>query len=387
MFLLIALFASHNTAYAATATPVPTGVTYSASCANASEGYAHCMALSVTPGSFRYFAGARTNAVKPQGLSPADLQSAYNLPSATAGKGKTVAIIDAYDNPNAESDLNVYRQQYGLKPCTTANGCFKKIDERGTKKYPRADKGWAQEIALDLAMVSAICPNCNILLVEADSNSFKDLGTAVNTAAKMGVQAISNSYGGKETKSIKYYESTYYNHPGIAITASSGDNGFGAQFPASSRYVVAVGGTSLKRASNARGWNETIWKSAGSGCSEFIEKPVWQSDSNCGNRTIADVAAVADPTTGVAVYNTYGGSGWGVFGGTSASAPIIAAVYAMATNTSSINHSEYLYKNASKLNDISGGSNGICSWLYLCTGVTGYDGPTGLGTPNGLGAF
>jgi len=342
-------------------------------------GYAHCHALRVSP-----------NASNPSGYNPADLQSAYNLPSSTAGNGQTVAIVDAYDDPNAASDLNVYRSQFGLPACTTANGCFKKVNQNGGTSYPRANGGWAQEISLDLDMVSAICPNCHILLVEASSSSLTNLGTAVNRAAAMGANEISNSYGGSESSSDPSYDSTYYNHPGIAITVSSGDSGYGVQYPAASQYVTAVGGTTLNRASNTRGWSETTWSGAGSGCSAYDPKPSWQKDSGCSKRTVADVSAVADPNTGVSVYDSYayqGQSGWLVFGGTSVASPIIASVYALAGNASTVTYGSYPYSHTGSLNDVTSGSNGSCGGSYLCTAGSGYDGPTGLGTPNGTGGI
>ena len=349
-------------------------------CGPAAAGFTRCHALLlVTP-----------NASSPGGYNPADLQSAYKLPSSTAGSGQTVAIVDAYDDPNAESDLGVYRSQFGLAACTTANGCFKKVNQNGGTSYPRANGGWAQEISLDLDMVSAICPNCHILLVEASSSSLTNLGTAVNTAATLGANEISNSYGGGESSSDTSYDTSYYNHPGIAITVSSGDNGYGVQYPAASQYVTAVGGTSLNRASNTRGWSETTWSGAGSGCSAYDPKPSWQTDGGCTRRTVADVSAVADPNTGVSVYDSYsyqGRSGWLVFGGTSVASPIIASVYALAGNAASVNYGSYPYSHTSSLFDVTSGSNGSCGGTYLCTAGTGYDGPTGNGTPNGTGGF
>jgi subtilase family serine protease len=323
----------------------------------------------------------------PQGLNPADLQSAYKLPSSTAGSGQTVAIVDAYGDPNAESDLAVYRSQFGLSACTTANGCFRKVDQNGGTNYPRGNTGWAEETSLDLDMVSAICPNCHILLVEAKTNSLANLGASVNTAANLGANAISNSYGGSEYSSETSDEVTYYKHPGIAVTASSGDSGFGVQFPAASQYVTAVGGTSLTKSSTSRGWTETAWSGAGSGCSAYVTKPSWQTDTGCSRRTEADVSADADPNTGVSVYDTYHTSGWLVFGGTSVASPIIASVYALAGNAGSITYGSFPYSHTSNLFDVTSGSNGSCSPSYLCTAGTGYDGPTGLGTPNGTGAF
>jgi subtilase family serine protease len=344
------------------------------------------------PGEARCHAWVRTDlgpsaSAAPSGYGPADLQSAYSL-SSTAGSGPTVAIVDAFDDPNAESDLAVYRAQFGLPACTTANGCFRKVDQNGGTSYPRRNNNWAQEISLDLDMVSAICPNCDILLVEASSNSFANLAKAVDRAALLGATAISNSYGGSEY-SGEVSAQSHFNHPGIAITVSSGDGGYGVEFPAASQYVTAVGGTALKRDNNnTRGWSETVWSGAGSGCSAYIAKPSWQTDTGCARRTVADVAAVADPNTGVAVYDTLGKSGWLVFGGTSVSAPIIASVYALAGNAGSVvTYGSYSYSHTSSLFDVTSGSNGSCGGSYLCTGKTGYDGPTGNGTPNGTGAF
>lgn len=355
--------------------------TFRQACTVAPVGYAHCLAIQAINTSFRPNAGG------PAGYHPADLQSAYKLPSSTAGTGQTVAIVDAYDDPKAESDLAVYRSMFGLPACTTANGCFKKVNQNGGSTPPAGNTGWGQEISLDLDMVSAICPNCHILLVEANSPTFKNLGISVNTAAKLGANAISNSYGGSESSTEVNIEKTYYTHPGIAITASAGDSGYGAQSPAAFNTLTAVGGTSLKHASGSRGWSETVWNGTGSGCSAYISKPTWQTDASCKNRTIGDVAAVADPNTGVSVYDTYGaGGGWLVFGGTSVSSPIIASVYALAGNASSVNPG-YSYSHTSSLFDVTSGSNGSCGGSYLCTGKTGYDGPTGNGTPNGTGAF
>jgi subtilase family serine protease len=346
-------------------------------CPGAPAGFAYCHAILLDNG---------RPGGSPSGYNPSDLQSAYKLPSSTAGSGQKVAIVDAYDDPNAESDLGVYRMQFGLSACTTANGCFSKVDQTGGTKYPRGDKGWAEEISLDLDMVSAICPNCHILLVEATTNSFSNLSTAVDEAARLGANEISNSYGGSEY-SNEVSDQSHYNHAGIAITASSGDSGYGVQFPAASQYVTAVGGTSLSKANNARGWSETAWSGAGSGCSAFIAKPSWQKDGGCSDRTVADVSADADPSTGVSVYDTYHESGWLVFGGTSVASPIIASVYALAGNAGSVTYGSYPYSHTSSLFDVTSGSNGSCGGSYLCTAVAGYDGPTGLGTPNGTGGF
>ena len=351
-------------------------------CPSAAPGEARCHSLVAVDASGSPFA---TGA--PSGYGPSDLQSAYAL-SSSGGSGQTIAIVDAYDDPNAESDLGVYRSQFGIPACTTANGCFRKVDQSGGTTYPRGNTGWAEEISLDLDMASAICPNCHILLVEASSNSFANLAAAVDRAASMGATVISNSYGGGEY-SGEVSDQSHFNHPGIAITVSSGDGGYGVEFPAASQYVTAVGGTSLKHAANTRGWTETAWNGAGSGCSSYIAKPTWQTDGLCSRRTVADVAAVADPNTGVAVYDTYRlhPGGWLVFGGTSVSSPIIAAVYALAGNAGSINYGSYPYTHTGSLYDVLTGSNGSCGGSYLCTAGSGFDGPTGLGTPNGASAF
>ncbi|MFE9555680.1 peptidase S8 [Streptomyces sp. NPDC006692] len=328
----------------------------------------------------------------PSGYGPSDLLSAYNLP-ANGGAGATIAIVDAQDDPNAESDLAAYRSQYGLPACTTANGCFSKIDQNGGTNYPTADAGWAGEISLDLDMVSAVAPNAHILLVESSTANMSDLGTAVNTAVAQGAKYVSNSYGGSEDSSDLTADNQYFKHPGVAITVSAGDSAYGAEYPAASQYVTSVGGTALKRDSSARGWSESVWHTSstegtGSGCSAYDPKPSWQTDSGCSKRAISDVSAVADPATGVAVYDSYQASGWNVYGGTSAAAPIIAGVYALAGTPGTGDYpSKYPYAHTSALNDVTTGSNGTCSPSYLCTAGSGYDGPTGLGTPNGTTAF
>jgi subtilase family serine protease len=358
-------------------------------CGPVAPGFARCLVLqSNTGGGNTGTNGGPGAAVTTiSGYHPADLQAAYSLPSLTAGAGKMVAIVDAFDDPNAESDLAVYRSTFGLPACSTANGCFEKINQSGVEgSYPTANTDWSEEISLDVDMVSATCPNCRILLVEANSNAWADFFASVNMAAAFSPVAISNSYGAAEY-SGEVTDAANYHHPGIAVTASSGDNGYLAEFPAASSYVTAVGGTSLLVAGNARGWSETAWSGSGSGCSAYITKPVWQKDLGCANRTIADVAVVGDPNTGVASYDTYGLAGWQVFGGSSIGAPVVASAYALAGNTAGLTYGSYPYAHASSLFDIVSGSNGTCSSPYLCNAGVGYDGPTGLGTPNGIGAF
>ena len=371
----------------------PSAVKYTRSCGTATAGHAACFALRrtdvVQPAGVRALATNEVSPlVTPSGLSPASLVSAYALPSATAGSGQTVGIVDAYNDPNAEADLAVYRAQYGLSACTTANGCFKKVSQTGsTTSFPANNTGWAGEIALDIEMVSAICPNCKIVLVEATSATYANLEAGEDQAVTQGAKFVSNSWGGSEF-SGETTADTHFNHPGVAITASSGDSGYGASYPATSKYITAVGGTHLVTSSTTRGWTETAWSGAGSGCSSYETKPTWQTvTTGCSRRAEADVSAVADPATGVAVYQTYGASGWVVYGGTSVASPIIASVYALAGTPATGSYPVSLaYSHTASLNDVTSGSNGSCG-APMCTAGTGWDGPTGLGTPNGIGAF
>jgi subtilase family serine protease len=329
------------------------------------------------------------------GYGPSSLQSAYNLPSSTAGSGETVAVVDAYNDPDAASDLATYRSDWGLPACGT--GCFEQVNEEGeTSPLPAAagSTGWDVEESLDIDMASAICPLCHIILVEANSADTADLGAGVNAAVSLGADFVSNSYGGSESSSDNTYDTDYYNHPGVAVTASAGDDGYGVSYPAASPDVTAVGGTSLSTASNSRGWTETVWGSSsggegtGSGCSADSSKPSWQTDTGCSKRTDNDVAAVANPNTGLAVYDTYSEGGWLEVGGTSASSPIIASTFALAgTPAAGTYPSSYIYKHTSNLYDVTSGADGSCSPAYLCTAGVGYDGPTGWGTPDGVTAF
>jgi subtilase family serine protease len=330
------------------------------------------------------------------GYGPASLQNAYNLPSSRAGSGRTVAVIDAYDDPDAASDLAAYRAAWGLPACGT--GCFRKVNQKGqATPLPSAARrtGWATEESLDLDMVSAICPLCHIILVEARNPGTANLGTGVNTAVSLGAQFVSNSYGGGESSADPSLDTSYFKHPGVVITASAGDNGYGVSYPAASPFVTAVGGTSLTPSGSPRGWSESVWGSSaggegtGSGCSADSTKPSWQADSDCTTRTANDVAADADPGTGVAVYDTYDQNGWLEVGGTSASAPIIAAVYALAGPPAPRTFpASYPYAHTANLFDVTSGADGSCPGQpYLCTARPGYDGPTGWGTPDGVAAF
>jgi subtilase family serine protease len=350
----------------------------------AAKGEATCHALKmvdskgVAPASGTPNAGA---------LTPAQIRAAYGLNN-TSGAGRTVAIVDAYGYTNLASDLATYRSYYGLPACPLGS-CLKIIDQNGGSSLPRMDVGWAQEQALDVDAVSAACPDCKIVVVQAKSASFANLGTAVITASQQpGVVAISNSYGGGDASDGTY--GTYYNHPGIAVTASTGDNGYkGGSYPASSSYVTAVGGTSLSMSGTTR-VSEKVWSGAGSGCSSYnVAVAPLSFDTGCANRAMADVSAAADPGTGgMAVYYpaSRSTSTWGQFGGTSESSPIIASVYALA-GTGYSNSTPYTQGTSSNLHDITSGSNGSCPTTQWCNARVGWDGPTGLGTPNGTGAF
>jgi subtilase family serine protease len=370
-------------AFAAAGEGANANANYHAVCPATPDG-AHCHALVVTD------AQGNPNATGgPSGYGPTQFHTAYGLPTTASGT-QTIAIVDAYDDPNIESDLGVYDNQFGLPACTTANGCFKKVNQNGVQgSYPQGNSGWDLEIALDVETAHEICQNCKILLVEASSNSLANLGAAENTAANLGANVISNSYGGGEYSGEVSDSSTYFNHPGVAITVSSGDNGFGVEFPAASQYVTAVGGTTLRLTSSNTRSSETAWSGAGSGCSAYIGKPSWQTDGGCARRSVADVSADADPNTGAAVYDSVryqGRRGWFQVGGTSLAAPLVAGVYALAGNAGSVNYGSYPYAHTSSLFDVTSGSNGSCG-TYLCTAGSGYDGPTGLGTPTGTGGF
>jgi subtilase family serine protease len=302
------------------------------------------------------------------------LHTAYALPT-TASTTETVAIVDAYNNPNLAANLATYRSQFGLPACTVASGCLKIVNQTGGSTLPANNSGWGLEEALDVDMVSAICENCKILVVEGSSASFAALGTAVNTAVSLGAIAVSNSYGASEFSSEASYCSAYYQHNYVAVTASTGDGGPGVEFPSDCPTTVGVGGTTLSSTGTETAWNTSSSEGSGGGCSAYITKPSWQSSSTtgCSRRATGDVSADADPATGVYVYDTYGYSGWLEVGGTSESSPIIAAVFALAGNVSSIQYpASYPWSHTSSLFKVSGKT---------------YAYQTGLGTPDGTGAF
>ncbi|HEY4070208.1 MAG TPA: S53 family peptidase [Sphingomicrobium sp.] len=357
-------------------------------------GSAHCYAKVVTDarGNIKEWvpaAGLNRNAT-PSGFGPADLRAAYGLSPASGspGTGPTIAIVDAYGYPNAEADLGKYRAQFGLGTCTKSNGCLRIVNQTGGTSLPRLNVGWAQEQALDLDMASAMCPNCKILLVQATNSYLNSLATATNTAAKLGAVVISNSYGGDEGGTTSYESA--WNHSGVAVTVSSGDYGYGVQFPASSPHVVAVGGTHLTRSGG--GWSETAWNGAGSGCSGvygILANTQSSGTTGCPNRAVSDVSAVADPSTGVAVYGPVSRtrSGWLVFGGTSVAAPLVGGIYGAAGGIVSYPTTKLYGAAGNAFRDITSGSNGSCPTTQWCNAGPGWDGPTGLGTAQGASAF
>jgi subtilase family serine protease len=345
-------------------------------------------------------AAGRPMVVNPDvsGYGPSQFHSAYSLPTKVAGK-HTIAIIDAFSQPNIMNDLNVYNAQFGLpatKKCTTAKqtNCLAILNQDGhTSPLPPGNVQWGVEISLDVEIAHAICQNCRINLYEANDNTFPSLKTAVNTAAATKrVVAISNSYGGFGACGPM----AAYKHPNIAITVSSGDRGFGVQCPASLSTVIAVGGTTLTLNGSGGYGSESAWAGGGSGCSKRTTAQPWQRHASNWNaigcrtkRGVVDVSADANPATGAAVYDTYGFGGWGQVGGTSLSAPLIAGVYALANNAANWAYpAQSVYDSPGKLHDVTTGSNGSCPTHPLqCRAGVGYDLPTGIGTPKGLGGF
>ncbi len=329
-----------------------------------------------------------------RGYGPAQLQAAYNITDAAKRRPSgRVAVVEMGGYPALEQDLAVYRHHFNLPPCDVASGCLEIVNEHGNRSHlPPLNKEWLSEQALDVDMVSANCPKCRILVVEATTSLFK----AELTAAKKQPIAISNSWAGFEYPQERRAIMRVFYHPGMAITAAAGDGGYGTLFPAAAYSLTAVGGTELKPANNARGFSERAWSHVSSGCSHYVAPPKWQIPlekqlGGCTNRMVSDVAYDASPGTGVAVYESMQGDGerpgWQVWGGTSVGAPAIAAMYALSGKTGRI-PARLLYLKPSALYDITeGGFQGLCPLTYLCKAQAGYDGPTGNGTPNGLGAF
>ncbi len=345
------------------------------------------------PGQFSCLASVKLDAsgkplvsVAPSGSSPAVWHHVYRVGS-QASRPTTIGIITAYDNPRILADLATFNLAYGL-PATPAcasraqPNCLEKLDQLGGTNYPRANPGWALETALDVETVHGMCQNCHIVLVEARTPDMANLIAAVDVAVARGATIISNSYGGAEFSTETGVDSHFY-RAGVLFTASSGDSGYGVSYPAASPYVLAVGGTTLSLSGGGRR-TETAWSGSGSGCSRYEPKPTWQHDPGCPNRTVADIAAAADPATGAAVFSStpfQGKSGWFTLGGTSLSSPLVAGMAAVSGNAGIAQL--YSHLGTSALYDVSLGSNGTCPAAkhYLCHATAGYDGPTGVGVP------
>jgi subtilase family serine protease len=392
------------------------------------------------------------------GLTPSDLATAYGL-TTTGGSGQTVAVVDAYNDPNIDADLQTFDAQYGLAACSIANGCLQVVNQTGGATLPADDtSGWSVEETLDVQAVHSACQGCKIILVEANSPSNADLGTAENTAVALGANEVSNSFGEPEAGTDSTLQAAF-NHPGVVITASTGDDGYYSydqlaavsqpNIPASYNTVVAVGGTSLDLSQTGTRQSETVWNdngaqdyyerllgqplgASGGGCSTLFSANGWQTNlstwasTGCGsNRLAADVSAVGDYLTGFDIYDSYNcGSAcspapaWLTIGGTSLSSPLIAAVYGLAGGAKGVAYPALtLYGHPGKAYDVTTGGNGWCDGQgaaqcgnpntlgygtvdcgytsggvvaagdSACDAASGYDGPTGVGTPNGLTPF
>jgi Subtilase family len=435
----------------------PTDYEASAICAQPAPGFSGCMSLRLLADEPSSVPGVETTPQTTEftepihgSLTPANLISAYGLTGAAPPSTQTIALVDAYDDATIAADLEVFSKQFGLPACNEANGCFRKVNQNG-KAGPlpsssgEKERGWAQEIATDVEVAHGVCQGCKILLVEAKSNENKDLYAAEQTAAALGATEISNSYGGQEGS----VDSAAFNHPGIVITASSGDDGYldwfseepaaYANYPASSPHVIGVGGTRLTL-SPAKTWeSETVWNdggasggflegagASGGGCSGHFLANSWQQSVpdwgfvGCGSsRAVTDISADGDPYSGVAVYDSTetprGEKGWAAIGGTSVASPIIASIFALAGGAQGVAYpAQLLYENLQQdpasLHDVTVGSNGECLKKFhknsgisgctsgeeaqnscpgklICLAAPGYDGPSGVGTPNGLAGF
>jgi hypothetical protein len=327
-----------------------------------------------------------TGRAKVSGWGAHDIEAAYNLPSSSKGSGQTVAIVDFYDNPNVASDLAVYRRHYGLPKAK-----FYKYNEDGQQShYPKGKVGWGAEIDLDTQMVSASCPNCTIYLIEANGFRPMDAVKSENEAVKLGAHIVSNSF----SCSVTGCPSAAFDTPGVTYVASAGDDGYGTSAPMAYATVVSAGGTILSKSGSI--YNEVVWPDTGGGCATQVAKPSWQHDPGCFGRTANDVAAVA---WNVASYDTYGESGWDAVSGTSVSAPIVAGIFGLAGNATQQDGGKIFWTLSKKklqedVHIIASGNNDCPPRLrgsYLCTAGSDefgtYSGPTGWGTPNGIGAF
>jgi subtilase family serine protease len=335
-------------------------------------------------------------ATAPQGFGPADFASAYNIDT-TVNSNATIAIVDAFGYPTLEADLAMYRSTFGLPACTSASGCLKIVNTSGQTSplpsKPTSADDWTTETALDVDMASAACPTCKLLVIQASDDQGTGLEDANNTAAMLGATVVSNSWGGPASSfsDLTTDEATTFNHTGMAIFVATGDNGWNqdADYPSTGEHVIGVGGTSLTQDTSARGWSESAWSDGGSSCNADFAQPAWQAGGvvpagACTGRANSDVSAVADPNTGVAIYNNSrvgrGDTGWGIVGGTSAASPLVAGIFAI-TGHGNADTAQIAYKNTAAFYDVTSGTNGACG-SELCDAAAGWDGPTGIGTPN-----
>jgi subtilase family serine protease len=330
---------------------------------------------------------ATHNLMQPQGITPSQIRVFYGFLASQQGAGETIAIVDAYDDPNIEADLGTFSTQFGLPACTTANGCFKKIYASGTK--PTSDESWGIEMSLDVEWAHAVAPLAKIILVEAADDS-QGLYDAIGVALKQNPSVVSLSWGGEEYQGETQYDSIFQNSP-VPIVAASGDSGDGVIYPSASPYVVAAGGTQATMGVNGNYISETAWSGSGGGLSAYETEPAFQTTYDIpkanGMRGVPDVAWNASPFTPYSVYDTFTPSpGWILTGGTSASAPQWAALIAdmksaKKGNFGNFNASLYsVARTSSLIYDISTGSNGSCG--YYCTARSGYDYITGVGSPS-----
>jgi subtilase family serine protease len=345
------------------------------------------MAVSAAPAkdwAHTYFRVKPAVSTAPSGLSPATIKSVYGFStSSTAGAGKTIAIVDAYNDPTAEADLATFSSAFGLPACTTANGCFSKVSQTGSKTaLPKTNSGWALEISLDVQWAHAIAPGAHVLLVEASSASTTNL-MAAEDYARAHAQYVSNSWGGPEFSGEKSYDS-HLAQSGVSFFVSSGDNGLPAEWPSSSPNVISVGGTTLNF-SGSTFTSETGWVDGGGGCSTYETATAAQAafasyaQASCaGKRATPDVSLDADPASGVSVYDStrYNGqAGWWVVGGTSASSPMWAA---RSADAGAVVNAAYVYGNSITFRDITAGGNtgGCLVGFDLCSGRGSWTGAT-----------
>ncbi|MFH0907609.1 MAG: S53 family peptidase [bacterium] len=315
----------------------------------------------------------------PRGYSPAQMRHAYGVDQvAGTGSNQTIAIVDAYGSPTIQNDLDVFCQTYGI-PLTTIEIAYPQGKPR------RQNRGWALETTLDVEWAHAIAPGAKIMLVVGRSASIPDLLGSVDFAVKHGATQVSMSWGAAERSSQRKFESLF-GTPCVSFIASSGDSGAGAFWPASSPNVLAVGGTTLILDTNSVILSEAGWSGSGGGQSRFFPRPAYQNGwHGSTQRGVPDVSYSADPRTGVAIYMSNGNNppGWTTVGGTSAGAPQVAAMLAIANSsrtTPLADDHQALYDAAAAnrqlfFNDIVSGNNGS----FYCTAA--YDYVTGLGSP------